>query len=179
VLLGVWFANSRLADFVAAQAAESSQPPPTLVSIAPPGEPGEKLVFWGRVLDYDGRPLEKAAVIAYHTDQHGLYNPPNGPTRVPRLRAVAVTDTDGRFGFSTIRPAAYPNATEPAHIHLVIGAPAHDPRYLDVWFEGDRFLTTAHRERASSSRSPAVIVRLDGDAKKGWTFEQDIRLEGN
>ena len=36
---------------------------------------------------------------AYHTDRSGLYNPPDSATRVPRLRGVAVTDEEGRFGF--------------------------------------------------------------------------------
>jgi protocatechuate 3,4-dioxygenase beta subunit len=161
-----------------AVAVEEEEPPPGLVAISGPGEPGEKLQFWGRVLDYRGRPLEKAAVVAYHTDRAGLYNPPNGETRVPRLRGVAVTDSAGRFGFSSIRPAPYPAASEPAHIHLVVSAPAHHVRHLEYWFEGDPLVTAAHRQRAEASPSLA-IVDLRGNPEAGWTFRHDIRLEGN
>jgi protocatechuate 3,4-dioxygenase beta subunit len=72
-------------------------------------EPGDRLVFFGRVLDYRGQPLSKAAVVAYHADHSGLYNPPNAASRTPRLRAVAVTDHNGEFRFSTVRPGPYPD----------------------------------------------------------------------
>src|SRR5437867_8805596 len=74
------------------------------VALCAPDEPGEKLVFNGRILDYEGRPLEKASIVAYHADRQGLYNPPEAKTRVPRLRGVAVTDRRGGFRFATIRP---------------------------------------------------------------------------
>src|SRR5262245_38948174 len=59
---------------------------PSLVALCAPDEPGVKVAFWGRVLDYQGRPLAKAAVVAYQADRAGLYNPPGSPTRVPRIR---------------------------------------------------------------------------------------------
>src|SRR6188508_2154675 len=110
-----------------------TDPPAHMVSLCGSDEPGEKLEFWGRVLDYRGRPLSKAAVVAYHTDRTGLYNLPSAGTRVPRLRGVCVTDEAGRFGFTSIRPAAYPNGNDPAHIHMVITAPAHQMRYVEYW----------------------------------------------
>jgi protocatechuate 3,4-dioxygenase beta subunit len=155
-----------------------TEPPSQLVPLSGPEEPGEKLEFWGRVLDYRGRPLSKAAVVAYHTDRTGLYNSPDGGTRVPRLRGVSVTDEAGRFGFTSIRPAAYPNGSDPAHIHMVVTAPAHQMRYVEYWFSDDPLVTKSHRERAD--QDPAlVIVQLSGDAKQGWKFSNDIQLEGD
>ena len=155
-----------------------TDPPSQLVALSGPDEPGEKLEFWGRVLDYRGQPLAKAAVVAYHTDRTGLYNSPSAGTRIPRLRGVCVTDDAGRYGFTTIRPAAYPNGNDPAHIHLVVTAAAHQVRYVEYWFSGDPLITKAHREQAVGNPSLA-IVELLGDAKQGWTFSHDIQLEAD
>ena len=155
-----------------------TEPPSQLVALSGADEPGEKLEFWGRVLDYRGRPLDGAAVVAYHTDRTGLYNSPSAGTRIPRLRGVSVTDAAGRFGFTTIRPAAYPTGTDPAHIHMTITAPAHQMRYIEFWFSDDPLVTKEKRERAE--RDPAlVVVELSGDAKQGWKFSHDIQLEGD
>lgn len=147
------------------------------VILCGPDEPGERLIFGGQVLDYQGRPLAKAAVIAYHTDTYGLYNPRDSDTRVPRIRGVAVTDAEGRFRFSTIRPGAYPNGNEPAHIHLSVTAPAHHVRFVDYWFEGDP-LITAGRRASAATNSDLIIVR-PGRTPDGWTFTHNVRLLPN
>jgi len=141
-------------------------------------EPGDRLVFSGRVLDYRGQPLSKAAVVAYHADHSGLYNPPNSASRTPRLRAVAVTDHNGGFRFSTVRPGAYPDGSEPAHIHLAAVAPAHHLRYVTYWFEGDPLITAEQRRRRATDPE-LVIVDLNRGADGVWSFTHDIRLEGN
>jgi protocatechuate 3,4-dioxygenase beta subunit len=148
------------------------------VILAGPDEPGERLLFAGRVLDYGGRPLAKAAVVVHHADHRGLYNPPGSPTRVPRLRGVAVTDEEGGFRFSTVRPAPYPNGTQPAHIHVEICAPAHRVRTLEYWFDGDPLITPEMRRHADRGGG-AVIVDVERDSTGAWTFHDDIRLEGN
>jgi len=155
-----------------------TEPPSQLVALCAPEEPGEKLEFWGRVLDYRGQPLSKAAVVANHTDRSGLYNSPDAGTRIPRLRGVSITDEAGRFGFTSIRPAAYPNGTDPAHIHLTVTAPAHRMRYVEYWFSDDPLVTKARREHAAGDPS-LVIVEPAGDAKQGWKFSHDIRLEAD
>jgi protocatechuate 3,4-dioxygenase beta subunit len=107
-----------------------------------------------------------------------LYNPDGSTTRVPRLRGVAVTDEEGRFGFVTIRPAPYPEGREPAHIHMSVTAPAHHVRHVEYWFRGDPLITDSHRDRAAGSES-LFIVDIVRDDKGTWTFNHDIRLEGN
>lgn len=147
------------------------------VALCGADEAGDRLVFSGRVLDYQGQPLAKAAVVAYHADRQGLYNPRDSKTRVPRLRGVAVTDDGGRFRFATVRPGAYPDGSEPAHIHVVVTAPAHHPRYVDYWFEGDPLIAG---RRGGSARDPnAVIVKPARAVDGAWTFSHDIRLESN
>lgn len=150
----------------------------SVVTICGTEEPGRRLTMTGRVLDYDGRPLSGAAVIAYHTGENGLYNPSSSTTRVPRLRGTAVTANEGTFAFHTIWPGAYPEGGAPAHIHLIVTAPAHDPRFLEVWFEGDPHLTRAHREHAERTGN-AIIVRPSKGADGVWAFHQDVRLSGS
>jgi protocatechuate 3,4-dioxygenase beta subunit len=151
---------------------------PSQVVLSGADEPGERLTFTGRVLGYDGRPLSKAAVIAYHADKNGLYNPPNSPTRVPRLRGVAITGEDGSFQFSTVRPGPYPDGSEPAHIHMQVMAPAHRHRYVTIWFEGDP-LITAEMQKKAASDPELIVVKPTRSPTGEWTFARDIRLEGS
>ena len=166
--------------------AEQTQPAPVAprvlkavaVRLADATEPGTKLFFGGRVLDYGGRPLAEAAVVAYQTDAKGHYNPPRSESRVPRIRAVAVTVEDGSFRFETIRPGAYPDGGVPAHIHLIVTAPAHHPRYLEFWFEDDPLVTSARRrEMAGNDGFVVVLPRVGSDGVAA--FEHDIQLQGN
>lgn len=142
------------------------------VVIVSADEPGERLLFSGRVIDERSQPLPGAAVLAYHTDATGLYNRPGSGTRVPRLRGIAISDESGRFRFTTIRPAPYPEGGEPAHIHMGSLAPAHHVRRFEFWFRDDPLI----RGRQPQS---VVIVDLEREAGGAWTFQYDIRLEGN
>lgn len=93
--------------------------------IAPPEEPGTRMVIHGQVVQEDGKtPLVGAVVFAYHTDRNGLYDRADAGPHSWRLRGWAVTDESGRFQFDTIRPAEYPGGNAPpAHVHFTITAP--------------------------------------------------------
>lgn len=146
------------------------------VALADSTEPGERLLFSGRVLDDAGYPLSGAAVVAYQADRTGRYNPPGAGTRVPRLRGTAVTDTAGEFSFSTVRPGAYPEGNEPAHLHLEITAPAHPVRHVTFWFADDPLVTPAQRRRADRDAEIVIVQLLHGPSGE-WTFRYDIALD--
>jgi protocatechuate 3,4-dioxygenase beta subunit len=153
--------------------------PPDLDALKPVAmcsedEPGRKLLFHGRVLDADGRGLSKAAVIAYNTGEDGLYNPRGVGTRTPRIRGAAVSDERGFFSFKTVWPGAYPNASEPAHIHVAAIAPAHGLKYLLILFKGDPKLTPTHLK--SEEGEGVVIVDPQRQADGSFVFRQDIKL---
>lgn len=149
--------------------------------IAPAGEPGQALVVSGRVLDRAGRPRAGVVVYAYHTNDGGLYPPP--PTSVGaagnrhgRLRGWAVSDSDGRYTFETIRPGAYPTRDAPAHIHMHVIESGCATYYIDdVMFTDDPLLTPDARIRFSNGRAGSGIatpVRGGG----AWHVTRDIAL---
>lgn len=146
------------------------------VAMCPDDEPGEKLEFYGRVLDEHGNPLPKASVIAYNTDATGLYVPRGDPSRTPRIRAVAATNDDGWYRFRTVRPGGYPGTDDPQHIHLHIDAAVHRHVYRTLWFEDDPRVTPAKR-RALDGETVIVPIRKGDDGV--WTTRFDVRLEGS
>lgn len=160
---------------------DASPPPPGVAAVAmcTADEPGERMEFYGKVLDENGRPLRAASVIAYSTDVTGLYVPKDAEKtmgRNPRLRGVAVTDESGWYRFTTIKPAPYPDISEPAHIHLHIDAAVHRHMYRTVWFDGDPLITDAKRR---SLDAETVIVPLTRREDGVHVFRHDIRLSGS
>jgi protocatechuate 3,4-dioxygenase beta subunit len=117
--------------------------------IAPENEPGTPLVINGRVYQADGRTPAGAGitVFAYQTDSQGLYDVPSAGPHSWRLKGWAVTDAEGRFTFHTIRPASYPNATVPQHVHLHLEGP-HLPRRwtTELEFDDDPKVNARRRE---------------------------------
>lgn len=151
--------------------------PESAVRMCSPTEPGEPFEIHGRVRDENGRPLRLASVIAYATDAAGRYALPTSEPadRMPRLRAVAITDEDGFYRFAGVRPGPYANGAEPAHVHLHFDAPVHRHRYRTVWFDGDPKITPARRATVDEE---TVVVPLRRRADGTWECRLDVRLEG-
>lgn len=145
------------------------RPPPLRVAPPSPGstaiacqadEAGARLLLTGRVVDARGRPIAGAAVTVYNADAAGLYNPANSPTRVPRIRGVVQSDEQGRFQVLTVKPGAYPDKSEPAHVHIEALSSGYRVGYRAIWFEGDPLITP--EKRAALPRDgETVIVRAE------------------
>jgi protocatechuate 3,4-dioxygenase beta subunit len=112
---------------------------------------GERIIVSGRVLEEDGRPLPNLLVEVWQCNAAGRYNhasdghdAPLDPNFLGAGRIV--TDAEGRYQFTTIRPGAYPwrnhyNAWRPAHIHLSLFGPAFASRLVtQMYFPGDPLL---------------------------------------
>lgn len=113
------------------------------------GEPqGERIIVSGRVLDENGRAVPNTLVEVWQCnaagryiharDQHPAPLDPNfsGAGRI-------VTDAQGNYKFTTIKPGAYPwrnhpNAWRPAHIHFSVFGPSFINRLVtQMYFPGD------------------------------------------
>ena len=120
--------------------------------IAPAGEPGTPLVISGRLFQGDGRsPAEGYTVFAYHTDAQGIYDVPAHGPHSWRLKGWARTDAEGRFEFTTIRPAPYPSRSEAAHVHVTFEGPGLPRRSTGIQFADDTLVT--REDRAASDKA--------------------------
>ena len=113
------------------------------------GEPiGQRIHVSGRVLDEDARPVANTVVEIWQANSAGRYihskdgwDAPLDPNFTGAGRVV--TDAEGRYRFTTIRPGAYPwgnhkNAWRPAHIHLSLLGPAFATRLVtQMYFPDD------------------------------------------
>jgi protocatechuate 3,4-dioxygenase, beta subunit len=115
-----------------------------------PGEPlGERIIVTGRLLDRDGRPVRGQLIEVWQANSAGRYKhevdqhpAPLDPNFGGAGRCV--TDDDGRYRFTTIKPGSYPwgnhpNAWRPAHIHFSILGRAFTERLVtQMYFPGDQ-----------------------------------------
>lgn len=113
------------------------------------GEPlGERIIVTGRLLDENTRPVPNTLVEIWQCNAAGRYihardqHPaPLDPNFTGAGRVV--TDSDGRYRFTTIKPGAYPwrnhpNAWRPAHIHFSLFGPSFITRLVtQMYFPGD------------------------------------------
>jgi protocatechuate 3,4-dioxygenase, beta subunit len=113
------------------------------------GEPiGERIIVHGRVLDEDERPVANTLIEIWQANACGRYRhareqhpAPLDPNFTGAGRTA--TDAQGRYGFVTIKPGAYPwgnhpNAWRPAHIHFSLLGPSFLSRLVtQMYFPGD------------------------------------------
>lgn len=138
---------------------------------------GEPMVISGTVYNRDGKtPAPDTLIYFYHTDKFGIYGR-EGQPKHGRFRGWMLTDAKGRYEFSSIRPASYPNSTQSQHVHMTVtGVDAREDWIDSILFEGDRLLT--QRERDSSGRrggfNPIVTLRPGKDGI--MRAVRDIRL---
>jgi protocatechuate 3,4-dioxygenase beta subunit len=159
------------------------------------GEPlGERIIVAGRVLDEAGRAVPHTLVEIWQANSAGRYIHENDTHDAPLDPNFAgagrcVTDADGGYAFTTIRPGAYPwrnhhNAWRPAHIHFSLFGPCFGTRLVtQMYFPGDPLFAfdpifngvpdAAARER--------MVARFDLDATQPeWAlaYAWDIVLRG-
>ena len=113
----------------------------------------------------NGAPADNVIIYAYHTDRNGIY-PTKGDEkgwakRHGYLRGWVRTDADGHYSFYTVRPASYPNRSQPEHIHLIVKEPGFNEYYIDdILFEDDPLLTQSVKT-SRPNRGGSGIVRLE------------------
>jgi protocatechuate 3,4-dioxygenase beta subunit len=126
--------------------------------IAPAGEPGIPMRIECVLLQRDGkRPAPGITVFAYHTDAAGHYDvAANGPHSW-RLKAWAITDAQGRFSFTTIRPAPYPGRNIAAHVHVYFQGPGQPRRATEIEFADDPLVAAATRRQSDAAGQFGIV----------------------
>lgn len=158
------------------------------------GEPlGERIIVTGRVLDEDGRPVPHTLVEIWQANAAGRYihardqhDAPLDPNFTGAGRVV--TDADGSYSFTTIRPGAYPwrnhhNAWRPAHIHLSLFGPSFLTRLVtQMYFPGDPLfaLDPIFQSIPDEAARLRLVSKFDLDTTKpewalGYRFDVVLR----
>lgn len=118
---------------------------PYRTDLVDPDVTGTPLVVLGSILSLDCKtPLSGAIVDVWQANGNGQYDN-DGSLHLPdagmRLRGKLRTDARGGFSFSTVQPGRYLNGKRyrPAHIHVKVSAPGHEPLTTQLYFPDDPY----------------------------------------
>jgi len=126
---------------------------------------GQKLCITGKVFKLDGKtPAPNVILYYYHTDLNGLYSASDDldkrALRHGYIRGWVKSDAKGNYSIYTIRPGAYPNRTDIAHIHITVKEPKLNEYWINNFvFDDDPLLTIAKR-KALQNRGGSGILKL-------------------
>jgi protocatechuate 3,4-dioxygenase beta subunit len=155
---------------------------------------GERIIVYGAVRDTEGKPLRDTLVEIWQANAAGRYahrwdvwEAPLDPNFHGAGRAV--TDREGRFEFTTIKPGPYPwgnhyNAWRPAHIHFSLMGRAFAQRLVtQMYFPGDPFFPydPIYNSVGDESARQRMVSRFDiHRTVPNWAhaYEFDIVLRG-
>ena len=149
----------------------------------------------GRVFDTEGKPLRGTLVEIWQANAAGRYRhrwdrwpAPLDPNFTGAGRCV--TDDEGRYQFTTIKPGPYPwgnhyNAWRPAHIHFSLLGRAFAQRLVtqmyfpgDPLFPYDPIFNSVRDERGARADGLALLDPRDASPNWALAFEWDIYLRG-
>ncbi|MFI7108767.1 protocatechuate 3,4-dioxygenase subunit beta [Nonomuraea sp. NPDC050227] len=159
------------------------------------GEPlGERITVTGRVLDRQGRPVRGQLVEIWQANSAGryLHQRDDHPAPLdPNFSGVGrcLTDDDGRYHFTTIKPGPYPwrnhvNAWRPAHIHFSLFGTAFAQRLVtQMYFPGDPLFPydpILQSVTDDGARQRLVSTYAHDLSKPEWSlgYRWDIVLDG-
>ena len=155
---------------------------------------GERIIVTGRVLDRDGRPVQGALIELWQANSAGryrhakdLHDAPLDPNFAGTGRCL--TDGDGRYRFTTVRPGAYPwanhhNAWRPSHIHFSLFGRSFVERLVtQMYLPGDPLLPLDpifNSVPDESGRKRLVAAFDESVTEPSWAlgFTFDVVLDG-
>ena len=117
---------------------------------------GEPTVVSGIVRTLGGDPIEGALIDVWQTAANGLYENQDPDQPENNLRCRMLTDKDGHYQFSTIKPVSYKVPTDgpvgrmldlqgrhawrPSHLHYKVSADGHRNLITEVFCESDEYI---------------------------------------
>ena len=140
---------------------------------------GEQTIVHGYVLDGNGHPVPSTLVEVWQANAAGRYlhtiDQHDAPLD-PNFEGAAIltTDSEVRYLFRTIKPAAYPagpNLIRPAHIHFQVTG-RQDRLVTQMYFEGDPYNETDPFLN-SAGRKELLITKLQAPSPE---FEPDSKM---
>lgn len=158
------------------------------------GEPiGERIIVTGRILDEGGSGVPNTMVEIWQANAAGRYRhevdqhpAPLDPNFTGAGRFVS--DAQGRYRFTTIKPGPYPvtglqNVWRASHIHLSVFGPSFLTRLVtQMYFPGDPLLDgdTIYNTAPASSRNTMVAALDWSETRSEWAiaYRFDIVLRG-
>ena len=140
---------------------------------------GQVLNVMGRVLNLSGEPVRNAKVEIWQANAYGRYAHPSDTNPAPldpnfEGAALLTTDSEGRYRFKTIKPAAYPagpNRFRPAHIHFQVTG-RQDRLVTQMYFENDPYNNTDPPLNSAAAKD-LLIVKLLAPSSD---FEPDSKM---
>ncbi|MFT8242951.1 dioxygenase [Roseomonas sp. BN140053] len=158
--------------------------------------PGPKLFASCQVLA-GGKPVAGARVDAWHSSPEGVYENQDPNMAPMNLRGQFITDAEGRFRFTSVKPAGYPVPTHgpvgdllraqlrhpfrPAHLHFLILKEGFKTLVTQVFVDDDEHLesdvvfgvTQALVGGYQLGQGPAP----DGSEGEWWSLDYTFHLE--
>jgi protocatechuate 3,4-dioxygenase, beta subunit len=158
---------------------------------------GQRMLLAGRVLDSDGRAVPNTLIELWQANAAGRYVDDADPGFMPvdpnfTGAGRTITDSEGRYSFITIRPAAYTGRSplfRPAHIHISLFGPGLSSRLVtQCYFEGDPLLERdpiflaipdpRGRERLLARFNADATPSGPGSPESRLAYDWDIVLRG-
>ena len=100
------------------------------------------------------------------------------PSHAPAATHNAtLTGADGRYEFSSIRPASYPDSTIPQHVHMTLTSKIRREDSVDsIMFADDKFVTAETRRELTGRGGFDPILKMEKGANGIWRGVRDIMI---
>lgn len=154
---------------------------------------GQRIIVAGRVVDEDGRPVPHALIEVWQANAAGRYRHVKDGHPAPldanfTGAGRTITDAEGRYEFTSIKPGAYPwrnhvNAWRPAHIHFSLFGSSFRTRLVtqmyfpdDPLFALDPIFQSLRDERAQARLiSQFDLALTQPEWALGFSFDIVVR----
>ncbi len=140
---------------------------------------GQVIQVAGRVLNVAGHALPGVAIEIWQANTHGRYDHPGDHSDAPldpnfQGYARVVTDAQGRYRLTTIKPAGYlaGGLLRPPHIHFSVTG-KQDRLVTQLYFAGEPLNDSDPLLARAGGGRDSLIVSLDDSRTGNW----DIVLE--